>query len=169
MTNGQRQKIKTMRYQGLGYAKIAKAIGLSRDSVRNYCIREGLNGYASELVTEYREVLKEEMLFVFCLNCGIELEQKSCGRKRKYCSLSCKREWEKDHRTAYVLNCEYCGKEFKALGVSWRKFCSPECYRRDRFWREEDAAEVAQKILQFKKVNHLPMWLRELLLSDAEA
>ena len=158
-----------MRYQGLVYAKIAKAIGLSRDSVRNYCIREGLNGYASELVTEYREVLKEEMLFVFCLNCGIELEQKSCGRKRKYCSLSCKREWEKDHRTAYVLNCEYCGKEFKALGVSWRKFCSPECYRRDRFWREEDAAEIAQKILQFKKVNHLPVWLKALLLSDAEA
>lgn len=168
MTNGQRQKIKTLRYQGVGYGKIAKATGLSRDSVRNYCIREGLNGYASELVTEYREVLKEEMLFVVCLNCGMKLEQKSCGRKRKYCSLSCKREWEKDHRTAYVLNCEYCGKEFKALGVSWRKFCSPECYRRDRFWREEDAAEIAQKILQFKKVNHLPVWLRDLLLSNAE-
>lgn len=60
MTNGQRQKIKTLRYQGVGYGKIAKATGLSRDSVRNYCIREGLNGYASELVTEYRKVMKEE-------------------------------------------------------------------------------------------------------------
>ena len=73
MTNGQRQKIKMLRYQGVGYGKIAKATGLSRDSVRNYCKREGLNGYAAELVTEYREVLKEEMIFVFCLNCGIEL------------------------------------------------------------------------------------------------
>ena len=168
MTDGQRQKIRTLRYQGVGYGKIAKATGLSRDSVRNYCIREGLNGYASELVTEYRKVLKEEMLFVVCLNCGMQLEQNSCGRKRKYCSLSCKREWEKDHWKAYALNCEYCGKEFKSLGVGWRKFCSQECYRRDRFWREEDAAEVAQKILQFKKVNHLPKWLRDLLLSDAE-
>ena len=76
MTDGQRQKIRTLRYQGVGYGKIAKATGLSRDSVRNYCIREGLNGYASELVTEYREVLKEEMLFVVCLNCGMKLEQK---------------------------------------------------------------------------------------------
>ncbi len=77
MTNGQRQKIKILRYQGLGYAKIAKATGLSRDSVRNYCVREGLNGYATELVTEYRKVMTEEMLFVACLNCGIELEQNS--------------------------------------------------------------------------------------------
>ena len=157
-----------LRYQGVGYGKIAKATGLSRDSVRNYCIREGLNGYASELVTEYRKVMTEEMLFVVCLNCGIQLEQNSIGRKRKYCSLSCKREWEKDHRKPYAHNCEYCGKEFQSLGVVWRKFCSPECYRRDRFWREEDAAEVAQKILQFKKVNHLPKWLRDLLLSDTE-
>jgi len=37
MTNGQRQKIKKLRYQGVGYGKIAKATGLLRDSVRNYC------------------------------------------------------------------------------------------------------------------------------------
>ena len=73
MTNGQRQKIKILRYQGVGYGKIAEATGLSRDSVRNYCVREGLNGYASELVTEYRKVIKEEMLFVVCLNCGMKL------------------------------------------------------------------------------------------------
>jgi len=75
MTSGQRQKIKTLRYQGVGYGKIAKTTGVSRDSVRNYCIREGLSGYASELVTEYRKVLKEEMLFIVCLNCGMKLEQ----------------------------------------------------------------------------------------------
>ena len=40
MTNEQRQKIKMLRYQGVGYAKIAKATRLSRDSVRNYCVRE---------------------------------------------------------------------------------------------------------------------------------
>jgi DNA invertase Pin-like site-specific DNA recombinase len=74
MTNEQRQQIKMLRYQGVGYTKIAKAIGLSRDSVRNYCTREGLNGYASELVVEYRKVMTEEMAFVVCLNCGTKLE-----------------------------------------------------------------------------------------------
>ena len=63
MTNEQRQKIKMLRYQGVGYAKIAKSTRLSRDSVRNYCVREGLNGYASELVVEFRKVMKEEMAF----------------------------------------------------------------------------------------------------------
>ncbi len=169
MTNEQRQKIKMLRYQGVGYAKIAKAIGLSRDSVRNYCAREGLNGYASELVVEFRKLMKEEMAFVVCLHCGMKLEQTGRGRKKKYCSLNCKRAWEAEHRRSYGLNCEYCGKEFKSLGVSWRKFCRQECYRRDRFWREEDAAEVAQKILQFKKVNHLPKWLRDLLIADVDA
>lgn len=168
MTNEQRQQIKMLRYQGVGYAKIAKAIGLSRDSVRNYCIREGLNGYASELLVEYSKVMQEEILFVVCLNCGMKIEQNSRGRKKKYCSLNCKRAWEKDHRKSYGLSCEYCGKEFKSLGVRWRKFCSQECYRKDRFWREEDAADVAKKIVQFKKVNHLPKWLRDLLLSDDE-
>ena len=86
MTDEQRQKIKMLRYQGVGYAKIAKSIGLSRDSVRNYCAREGLKGYASELVVEFRKVMKEEMAFVVCLHCGTKLEQADRGRKKKYCS-----------------------------------------------------------------------------------
>ena len=112
--------------------------------------------------------MKEEILFIGCLHCGMNIVQNSRGRKKKYCSLNCKRAWERDHRKSCYLNCEYCGKVFKSLGVSWRKFCSPECYRRDRFWREEDAAEVAKQILQFKKVNHLPKWLKDLLLSEAD-
>lgn len=33
-------------------------------------------------------------------------------------------------------------------------------------WHEEDVAEVANKILDFKKFNHLTKWLRELQLLD---
>lgn len=39
-------------------------------------------------------------------------------------------------------------------------------YTKDWSWREEDVAEVANKILEFKKVNHLPKWLRDLQLLD---
>lgn len=42
MTDDQRQKIKMLRYQGFGYKKIADEVGLSRDSVRGYCLRNGL-------------------------------------------------------------------------------------------------------------------------------
>lgn len=39
-------------------------------------------------------------------------------------------------------------------------------YIKDWSWREEDVAEVANKILELKKFNHLPKWLRDLQLLD---
>ena len=165
MTGEQKQQIKILRYQGFGYEKIAKSIGLSRDSVRGYCVRNGLNGLATELVTEYRSIMKEEFQSILCLNCGSKIVQNKSGRRKKYCSLSCKREWENIHRKTYKLTCEYCGAEFKSLGANGRKYCSQKCYIRDRFWREEDVAELTNKIQEYKKVSCLPKWLKDLLLS----
>lgn len=168
MTDEQRQQIKMLRYQGYGYKQIASEVGLSRDSVRGYCIRNGLHGFGTSLAKEYKQVMQKDFLFILCLNCGAQIEQNQSGPKKKYCSMNCKREWEKVHRKTYIFTCEYCGKDFKALGTKARKYCDHTCYTRDRFWREEDAAEVAKKILEFKKVNRLPKWLKDLLLSDAE-
>lgn len=36
-------------------------------------------------------------------------------------------------------------------------------YTKDWSWREEDVAEVANKILEFKKVNHLPKFKPQVL------
>jgi hypothetical protein len=155
MTDGQKEQIKILRYQGFGYEKIAKSVGLSRDSVRGFCVRNGMNGFATELVKEYHKVMEQDFIYILCLNCGERIKQNENGRKKKYCSLNCKREWEKVHRKSYTFTCEYCGKEFKSLGITKRKYCNSTCYAKDRFWREEDAAEVAKKILEFKKVNHL--------------
>ncbi len=63
---------------------------------------------------------------------------------------------EQTHRKTYIFHCEYCGKEFKSLGTKIRKYCNQECYAKDRLRREEDAKEVVMKILELKKVNHLP-------------
>jgi len=164
MTDAQRHKIKSMRFQGFGYMQIAKVTGLSRDSIRGYCVRNGLNGFAKDLITEYRIILEEEFEFELCPNCGKKIEQTKIGRKRKYCSMDCKRVWDKTHRKPYALCCDYCGKEFKSLGIKGRKYCCNDCYIKDRFWRNEDAAEVAKQILEFKKVSRLPKWLKELLM-----
>lgn len=157
-----------LRYQGYGYKQVASEVGLSRGSVRGYCIRNGLHGFGASLAQEYKQVMQKDFLFVLCLNCGAEIEQNQSGRKRKYCSSDCKREWEKVHRKTYIFTCEYCGKDFKALGTKARKYCDHNCYTKDRFWCDEDAADVAKKILEFKKVNHLPKWLKDLLLSDTD-
>ena len=38
-----------MRQQGVGYNHIANEVGLSRDSVRGYCKRHGLDGFGEKL------------------------------------------------------------------------------------------------------------------------
>ncbi|WP_352418023.1 RNA polymerase subunit sigma-24 [Proteiniborus sp.] len=168
MTKEQEEKIKQMRHLGIGYKKIASEIGLSRDSVRGYCRRNGLDGFGKEQALKYRLLMQEEFQYIICPQCGEHIKQNARGRKRKYCSMECKREWDKTHRKAYELNCSYCGRDFKSLGIKHLKYCCKECYIKDRFWREEDAKEVAEKILQFKKVSRLPKWLKELLLGDEE-
>ncbi|WP_034438869.1 RNA polymerase subunit sigma-24 [Clostridium ihumii] len=168
MTGEQKEKVKQMRQQGIGYKQIANEIGLSRDSVRGYCRRHGLDGFGEELAMKRKMLLQEEFLYVLCLQCGKEIKQNATGRKRKYCCMECKRIWDKTHHKSYNLKCSYCGKEFKSLGIKHLKYCCRDCYIKDRFWRKEDAKEIADKILEFKKVNKLPKWLKELLVGDEE-
>ena len=108
MTDFQAKQIRELRLRGAGYKSIASAVGLSRDTVRNYCKSHGLDGYASALVLNVKEQMESGTA---CLCCGKELIQPSTGRKRKFCSDKC------------------------------RRYCSHECYVRDRFWRKEEGRE----------------------------
>lgn len=168
MTDEQKEKIKMMRQQGIGYKQIANEIGLSRDSVRGYCRKHGLDGFGEEIARQHKMLMQEEFIYILCLQCGKEIKQNTTGRKRKYCSMECKRLWDKTHRKAFELKCSYYGKEFKSLGIKHLKYCSRDCYIKDRFWRNEDTKDIADKILDFKKVNKIPKWLKELLLGDEE-
>ena len=44
MTDIQSKQIREFRMKGVGYKAIASVLGLSRDSVRNYCKSHGLDG-----------------------------------------------------------------------------------------------------------------------------
>ncbi|WP_242828187.1 hypothetical protein [Enterocloster clostridioformis] len=90
MTDFQAKQIRELRLRGAGYKSIASAVGLSRDTVRNYCKSHGLDGYASALVLNVKEQMESGTA---CLCCGKELIQPSTGRKRKFCSDKCRREW----------------------------------------------------------------------------
>ena len=48
MTNEQRIRIRELRAQGFGYTSIAKAVGLSKDSVKAFCRNHGLAGIKAE-------------------------------------------------------------------------------------------------------------------------
>jgi endogenous inhibitor of DNA gyrase (YacG/DUF329 family) len=132
--------------KGVGYRAIASVLGLSRDVVRNYCKSHGLNGYASDLTVNMKELIKQNKA---CLMCGKKLNQPATGRRRKFCSDECRRKWWLKHPEAiqkkesayYEKTCIYCGKEFKTYGNKNRKYCSHDCYIHDRFWRKEEGRE----------------------------
>lgn len=142
MTDAQAKQIHELRMKGTGYRSIASVLDLSRDTVRNYCKQKGLDGYAKAMTKNIKEQLQQGEV---CFNCGKKIEQPSVGRPKKFCSDACRRQWWKSHPEAitkkdtalYSLTCSKCGKEFKSYGNNNRKYCSHDCYIKDRFYEEE--------------------------------
>lgn len=163
MTEEQKEIIKRLRNVGLGYRKIGTVVDLSRDKVRNYCKANNLDGYAKNLIqsNEGRQMEREYSDSV-CRQCGKPLVNKPTGRKKVYCSDECRKVWIKEHPVLYKHECMFCGKKFESQ-VKEQKFCSHECYIRNRFWREEDTKEIVNLLLARKKVTMVPKWIKELL------
>jgi len=107
---------------------------------------------------------KESRLYECCHNCNKKIIQKGIGRKSKYCSNKCRHEYgsKNNNRKIYELVYEYCGKKYEALSMK-RKYCSHDCYIRNKYWRKEDAEGIMNKILAGEKVESIPKWLKELL------
>ena len=146
MTDFQARQIRELRMRGQGYRAIASEVGLSRDIVRNYCKKQGLDGYANVLTENLKEQMADGKV---CLCCGREIIQPANGRRRKFCSDKCRRTWwaahpEKINRKStayYEATCVYCGKTFTTYGNNKRRYCSHNCYIHDRFWRDEEGRE----------------------------
>ena len=64
-----------------------------------------------------------------CPNCGGKVIQPKTGRRRKFCSEQCRREWWSAHpedimrqeSANYHLTCAYCGRPFISYGKKDRK------------------------------------------------
>ena len=161
MTNDQKGKIIELRKIGIGYRRIAMALELPRDIVRNYCKAQGLDGYGSDLKKKKPD---EEFSKEFCKNCGNRINEKPTGgRPKTFCSTKCKRTWEEIHPIMHSHVCYYCGKEFESR-ASQAHFCSRKCYMRNRFWRKEDVAEVVQCLETGIPVPNAPGWIKNLIM-----
>lgn len=76
----------------------------------------------------------------YCKKCGKELVKLSGNhRAKKYCSTKCRVAWWHEHkidtkisRKEFVI-CAYCKKEFEVYAKQTRKYCSRQCYVKDRF------------------------------------
>ena len=112
MTNQEKQKIEELRKDGLGYGAIAATLGLNKNSVKSHIKRlEESNNR--------------------CLYCGKEIKQD--GRKiKRFCSDICRLLcWKKDHK-GIEIKCSCCGETFYAYKSRNRKYCSQECYIKER-------------------------------------
>lgn len=127
MTKQEIAKIKFFRSEGLGYGAIATKMGLSVNTVKSFCRRNGLTGVA------------KEKAFIFCRQCGKPLEQEEKKRARKFCCEACRRAWWKEHpelitrQAYYTITCAHCGQEFRSYGNNKRKYCNHACYIAARF------------------------------------
>ena len=128
MTDEQKEKITALRHEGSGYTAIANSLGISKDTVKSFCRRNGLTG------TMAREITSDK-----CRECGKRLPQSSGTKPRIFCSEECRVKWWHEHpdkinqRAVYSFVCAFCGKNFTAYGNRHRKYCSHECYINARF------------------------------------
>ena len=129
MTDLQIEQIRAMRLQGVGYTKISQALGISDNTVRSFCRRNGLAGEASMNTT-------------CCKQCGKPIRIVPKQKPRKFCSDACRTAWWNSHpeavdrKAVYHFTCAACGKDFTAYGNAHRKYCGHACYIAARFGKE---------------------------------
>lgn len=133
MTDLQKEQIKTLRLQGISYVKIGEMLGISDNTVRSFCRRNGLGDAAKNTVA--------------CKHCGKLIKIIPKQKPRKFCSDACRTAWWNSHpdcvdrKAVYAYTCAHCGKPFTAYGNKERKYCSHNCYISDRFGEECDARD----------------------------
>jgi endogenous inhibitor of DNA gyrase (YacG/DUF329 family) len=143
MTEVDMSLIYDLRIKGMGYKAIATITGLSRDAVRSYCRRYGLDGDPQVVSLNLEEKIRQNL---HCACCHKPINQKGHGRARRFCSESCRRKWwnenqdkrNKKDKAIYKFVCPTCGKEFKCYGNKNRKYCSHDCFIKSRFWKEDE-------------------------------
>lgn len=143
MTEFEKQQIQDLRLKGVGYKAIAAVLGISRDSIRGYCKRNGLDGDSKVVSLNIEEKINQNLL---CACCGKPIKQKKRGTKRRFCSEECRRTWWKENqdkrnkncKAIYKYICPSCNNEFSCYGNKRRKYCSHNCYIKARFWKDEE-------------------------------
>ena len=129
MTNEQKEKIIRLRRQGTGYADIGRELGISNNTVKSFCRRNGLTISESGPSDQLDR----------CRECGNPIIQREKTKQRIFCCKTCCEKWWKEHadrmnqKAVYSFTCAGCGKPFTAYGNSHRKYCCHECYIKDRF------------------------------------
>lgn len=95
------------------------------------------------------EVLKEHKYGKgYCKQCGKLLKQDLKTKEKIFCSDDCRHKWWTNHsellnkKAFYEFECKHCHKKFTAYGNTKRKYCSHDCYVKDRMERLKASVEA---------------------------
>ena len=133
MTPDEKSRLTAMRIAGSSYTEISDALGLSKNTVKTFCRR---NGLAPEVESTPVDDIPAERL---CPHFGKPVIQLEGRKEKKFCSDTCRNRWWNSHmdmvkrKAIYEYTCPTCGSAFTAYGNSHRKYCCHECYIADRF------------------------------------
>ena len=139
MTDQQKKQIKGMRLRGDSHAAIAVALGLSRNTVKSFCLRN--------LRPEALEVQAAPVKSGVCDQCGMAFVLCPGHRQRRFCSDRCRIVWWNAHRDLLKSNakvehtCACCGKHFMGYERQLRKYCSHGCYIAHRYEKDRECHE----------------------------
>ena len=126
MTNMQKQRIEYLRGKAESYTAIADTLGVSENTIKSYCRRNGLGAGYIEKQTMANEG-------EICAHCGKPLMHRPGSKKKRFCSDQCRMAWWARHpeavkrKAVYHFVCPVCGAEFEAYGNAKRKYCSRAC------------------------------------------
>lgn len=119
MTEQEKQEIVKLRSVGFGYGKISQILNISKSTISSFC--KSLDTKSS-----------------YCLMCNSKLKQTKGHRQRKFCSDKCRLEYWKLHKKEinrkpnHTVECFYCHKKFITFKSLNRKFCSWDCFSKNR-------------------------------------
>jgi len=124
MTQEEKIRVRELRQNGISYSNISQATGLSLNTIKSFCLRNGMTSSKREEGPT-------------CLNCGKRL-RKSHFKPRKFCSDGCRNMWWNKRRylrhsekmKEYI--CPVCGERFYDYSSKNRKYCSQSCYQNRR-------------------------------------
>ena len=130
MTEKQKSELIALRNDGFGYKKIAKATGLSENTVSSFCRRHGVGTNQNGAALGKTAV---------CKNCGAIVIIRPGVKPKQFCSDKCRNAWwnarqdEVSRKAYYNIVCSHCGGTFVSYGNRNRKYCSHACYVAERF------------------------------------
>ena len=123
MTKEQKTLILYYREQHMTYRQIGEKLGLSPDTVKTFCRRNGAQTGKTAQSAECR-----------CRNCGATVHPLPGRRERLFCSPACRTAYWRKHNLLGKdpRYCAGCGALLTG-GSASRKYCGHACYIRHRF------------------------------------